>query len=136
MLPEKIHLEIVTPKRRVLERDVDQVILPGSEGAFGVLPGHAGMLAGLGPGVARARIGSEEIVMAISSGFAEVSADHVIVLAETCEKAAEIDETRAQNKVEELEKEVREGHTEGDPEMIRLRIMKHMARIEASRRAS
>ena len=136
MLPEKIHLEIVTPRRRVLERDVDQVILPGSEGSFGVLPGHADMLVGLGPGVAQARIGNQKIVMAISSGFAEISADHVIVLAETCEKAAEIDEARARNKVDELEKVVRGGQTEGDPEWIRLRIMKHMARIEASRRAS
>ena len=47
MLPEKIHLEIVTPYRRVLVRDVDEVVLPGAEGSFGVLPGHAPMLAGL-----------------------------------------------------------------------------------------
>jgi F-type H+-transporting ATPase subunit epsilon len=134
MLPEKIQLEIVTPQRRVVDKDVDEVILPGQEGSFGVLPGHAGMLARLAPGVARARGASEDVVMAISSGFAEISSDRVIVLAETCEKADEIDEQRARQKVEELERQVREGQAEGEPDMIRFRIMKHMARISASHR--
>ena len=131
MLPEKIHLEIVTPRRRVVDKDVDEVVLPGQEGSFGVLPGHAGLLAGLAPGVARARTASDEVVMAISSGFAEVSSDRVIVLAETCEKAQEIDEQRAREKVEELERQVGQGQAESDPEAIRFRIMKHMARIRA-----
>lgn len=134
MLPEKIHLQIVTPTRRVLDRDVDEVVLPGQEGSFGVLPGHAGMLAGLAPGVATARTASDETVMAISSGFAEVSSDRVIVLAETCEKAEEIDEQRAESKVDELESRVSRGQAEGDPEMVRFRIMKHMARIRAKQR--
>jgi F-type H+-transporting ATPase subunit epsilon len=131
MLPEKIHLEIVTPRRRVVDKDVDEVVLPGQEGSFGVLPGHAGLLAGLAPGVARARTATDEVVMAISSGFAEVSSDRVIVLAETCEKAQEIDERRAREKVEELERQVSQGQAESDPEAIRFRIMKHMARIRA-----
>jgi F-type H+-transporting ATPase subunit epsilon len=134
MLPEKIHLEIVTPERRVVDKDVDEVILPGREGSFGVLPGHAGMLARLAPGVAEARVATDEVVMAISSGFVEVSSDRVIVLAETCEKAGEIDEGRAREKVEELERQVREGQAEGDPDAIRFRIMKHMARIDARHR--
>ena len=134
MLPEKIQLEIVTPERRVVDRDVDEVILPGQEGSFGVLPGHAGMLVRLAPGVAKARAAGDEVVMAISSGFAEVSSSRVIVLAETCEKADEIDQRRAREKVEELERQVREGQSEGDPDTIRFRIMKHMARINASHR--
>jgi F-type H+-transporting ATPase subunit epsilon len=131
MLPEKIHLEIVTPRRRVVDKDVDEVVLPGQEGSFGVLPGHAGLLAGLGPGIARARTGADEVVMSMSSGFAEISSDRVIVLADTCEKAEEIDESRAREKVEELERKVSEGQAESDPDTVRFRIMKHMARIRA-----
>ncbi len=135
MLPEKIHLEIVTPERRIFERDVDEVILPGSEGSFGVLPGHAPMLAGLLAGVAVARGDGKEEIMAISSGYAEVQPSRVIVVAETCEKADEIDVARAEAKVKQIEEEV--SHTsEADPELLRLRMLKHIARIRASRHLS
>ena len=87
MLPDKLHLEIVTPERRVLERDVDEVILPGIEGSFGVLPGHAPMLSGLQAGVAVCRGGGQDEVMAISSGYAEVQPSRVIVIAETLHDA-------------------------------------------------
>lgn len=130
MLPEKIHLEIVTPQRRVLEKDVDEVILPGAEGSFGVRPGHAPLLAGLSPGVAVSRVGGSEEVMAISSGYAEVQPDRVIVLAETCEKAGEIDVDRARNKLQQLEKEVVET-AEADPDLMRFRMLKHLARLQA-----
>ena len=134
MLPEKIHLEIVTPERRVLERDVDEVVLPGTEGSFGVLPGHAPMLAGLQAGVAVCRGGGEEEVMAISSGYAEIQASRVIVIAETCEKSGEIDVARAEVKVKEIEKAVGDSTPETDPEVLRLRMMKHIARIRAGRK--
>lgn len=132
MLPEKIHLEIVTPERRVIERDVDEVILPGIEGSFGVLPGHAPMLSGLSAGVAVARGGGDDVVMAISAGYAEVEPSRVIVVAETCETADEIDEQRAEAKVKALEQEVA-SNSEADPEMLRLRMLKHIARIRASK---
>ena len=135
MLPEKIHLEIVTPERRVLERDVDEVVLPGHEGSFGVLPGHAPLLVGLQPGVAHCRGAGGDETMAISSGYAEVLPDRVIVLAATCEKAEEIDVERANDKVKALEKDLQEGHADSEPEVLRFRMMKHLARIDASKRA-
>jgi F-type H+-transporting ATPase subunit epsilon len=135
VLPEKITLEIVTPKRRVYARDVDEIVLPGTEGSFGVLPGHAPLLAGLAPGVAEARAGGESQYMAISSGFAEVLADRVIVLAETCERAEEIDDERARDKVAAYERMLRESDSERDPEVLRFRLMKHLARISARQRA-
>ncbi|MDH3283412.1 MAG: F0F1 ATP synthase subunit epsilon [Acidobacteriota bacterium] len=136
MIPEKITLEIVTPERRVLAREVDEVILPGAEGSFGVLPGHAPFLASLTPGVAECRVGSKSEYMAISSGFAEVLAGRVIVLAETCERADEIDDERARSKVSLYEKMLKEPQPETDPEVIRLRLMKHLARLSARKRAS
>ncbi len=131
MLPEKIHLEIVTPQRRVIDKDVDEVILPGAEGSFGVRPGHAALLAGLAPGVAVSRSAGQEEVMAISSGYVEVQPDRVVVLAETCEKSEEIDVDRARRRLQEIEGEVSKT-AEADPDLMRFRMMKHLARLQAS----
>ena len=136
MLPEKIHLEIVTPARRVLVRDVDEVVLPGVEGSFGVLPGHAPMLAGLQCGVAEVRAGSEREVLAIGAGFAEVGPDRVTVLAETAEKAAEIDSERARRKAVEYQEQLKRELSETDIEVVRFKIEKHLARVSARERAS
>ena len=129
MIPDKIHLEIVTPVRRVFEAEVSEVVLPGAEGSFGVLPGHAPMLTGLAAGVAVAKGSFGEQVLAINDGFAEVTGDRVLVMAETCEKAEEIDTDRAKAKVEECESQIK--NPEADPEIVRLRMLKHLARLRA-----
>jgi F-type H+-transporting ATPase subunit epsilon len=136
MLPEKIHLEIVTPSRRVLVRDVDEVVLPGAEGSFGVLPGHAPMLAGLQCGVAEVRSGSERDVLAIGAGVAEVGPDRVTVLAETAERAAEIDAERARRKAGEYLEQLKRELSETDLEVVRFKMEKHLARVSATERAS
>jgi F-type H+-transporting ATPase subunit epsilon len=136
MLPEKIHLEIVTPSRRVLVRDVDEVVLPGAEGSFGVLPGHAPMLAGLQCGVAEVRSGSERDILAIGAGVAEVGPDRVTVLAETAERAAEIDAERARRKAGEYLEQLKRELSETDLEVVRFKIEKHLARVSATERAS
>lgn len=135
MLPEKIHLEIVTPVRRVFVREVDEVILPGVEGSFGVLPGHAPMLAGLECGVAVTRAGAEREIFAIGAGMAEVGPDRVTVLAETAEKAAEIDAERARRKAAEYQEQLKRELSETDIEVIRFKIQKHLARLNATERA-
>ena len=129
MVPSKIHLEVVTPERRVFEREVDEVILPGAVGMFGVLPGHAPLLSELQAGVATCRGPFGREVMAISAGFAEVTGDRVTVMAETCERAEEIDLARAEEKVEELEEEI--GRPGVDVGVVRVRLMKHLARVQA-----
>jgi len=136
MLPEKIHLEIVTPVRRVFVREVDEVILPGVEGSFGVLPGHAPMLAGLQCGVAVARAGSDKEILAIGAGMAEVGPDRVTVLAETAEKAVEIDAERARRKAAEYQEQLKRELSETDIEVVRFKIEKHLARLHATERAS
>jgi F-type H+-transporting ATPase subunit epsilon len=136
MLPEKIHLEIVPPSRRVLVRDVDEVVLPGIEGSFGVLPGHAPMLAGLQCGVAEVRTGNEREVLAIGAGIAEVGPERVTVLAETAEKAAEIDSERARRKALEYQEQLKRELSETDVEVVRFKIEKHLARVSARERAS
>ena len=70
-LPTKITLEIVTPDRSLVREDVDEVIVPGSEGEFGILPGHTPLLATLRVGELSYRQGQEKHYLAIAFGFAE-----------------------------------------------------------------
>ncbi|MBP7146591.1 MAG: F0F1 ATP synthase subunit epsilon [Acidobacteria bacterium] len=136
MLPQKIHLEIVTPERRVLARDVDEVVLPGALGSFGVLPGHAPMLAGLAPGVAQVRTGARQEILAIGRGFAEVQPNRVTVMAESAERLEEIDLERARQKVAEVEQAMLGEHAQGELEALHLRLQKHQARLVAAQRSS
>jgi len=91
-----LHLEVITPERRVYEDDVDMVIAPGSEGYLGILPHHAPLLTALGPGEFRVKKGGLEEVLAVFGGFMDVRADRVVVLTEAAEPAEEIDTQRAQ----------------------------------------
>ena len=92
----KLRLEIVTAERTVYSEDVDVVVAPGAEGELGILPRHAPLLTLLQFGELRIKKGGEEIPLAISGGFMEVRPDKVIVLADTAERADEIDESRAE----------------------------------------
>jgi F-type H+-transporting ATPase subunit epsilon len=97
MIPDKIELEIVTPERKVLSETVDSVVIPGTQGYLGVLPGHTPLLTGLMIGELSYIQGGKEHVLAVSQGYAEVLRGKVSVLAERCEKAEEIDVERAEN---------------------------------------
>jgi F-type H+-transporting ATPase subunit epsilon len=94
-MASKIRLELVTPERLLVSDEVDEVIAPGYEGEFGVLPEHTQYLAILSAGVLRYRKGDEVRKVAVGSGFAEVTSDQVVVLADVAEKAEEIDVDRA-----------------------------------------
>src|SRR2546429_3918503 len=95
-MAERITLEVATPSRLVIAEQVDEVVVPGIEGYFGVLPGHAALLSTLGIGELTYRIGREERHAAVAGGFAEVRNDKVIVLADTAELPAEVDPARAE----------------------------------------
>ena len=91
-----IRLDIVTAERAVYSEDVDMVIAPGVEGQLGILPHHTPLMTTLQPGELRVRKGREEVSLAISGGFLEVRPDRVLVLADTAERAEEIDIARAE----------------------------------------
>ena len=104
-------LEVATPTRLVVAETVDEVVIPGSQGYFGVLPGHAPLLATLGVGELMYRQGTAQHHLALTGGFTEVRNDKVIVLAENAERPAEIDRDRAQRAKERAERRLggREG---------------------------
>ena len=91
-----IRLELVTPERLLLSEEVDEVVAPGYEGEFGVLPEHTQLLAILNIGMLRYRKGSAMNKIALGGGFAEVTPERVVVMADTAERADEIDVERAQ----------------------------------------
>lgn len=90
-----IRLEVVTPERLLVSEDVDEIVAPGYEGEFGVLPEHTQYLAILAIGILRYRKGSDVRKLAVGGGFAEVMPDRVVVMADVAEKAEEIDVERA-----------------------------------------
>ncbi|MEX2245354.1 MAG: F0F1 ATP synthase subunit epsilon [Dehalococcoidia bacterium] len=92
-----LSVEIITVEKRVLQEDgVDEVIAPGVEGEFAVLPQHAAFMTMLQPGELVLKRASDEIAFAVTGGFFEVLRDRVIVLADAAERADEIDVERAE----------------------------------------
>jgi len=87
----RLHLEIVTRHRRVLETEVDEVRLPGVEGELGILPGHTPLLTALAIGRVAYTVNSQESTLVIKEGFAEVQPDRVTVLAREARLPEEID---------------------------------------------
>ena len=92
----KIRLEIVTAERAVYSQDVDEVIAPGIDGELGILPQHAPLMTMLQPGMLTVKKDGDELNLAVSGGFMEVRPERVIILADTAERAEEIDVARAE----------------------------------------
>jgi len=110
--------ELATPVRMVVTAEVDEVVAPGSEGYFGVLPGHAAFLTTLGSGEVSYRSGPREHYLAVAGGFAEVRADHVIILAEHADRPEEIDRARAERARQRAELRLQGKAPEGIQEEI------------------
>jgi F-type H+-transporting ATPase subunit epsilon len=137
MDPLKIDLEIVTPGRLVASETVDEVVLPGAEGYLGVLPGHAPLLTGLGAGEISYRSGGRVRYLAVSGGFAEVLRHRVSVLAETCERAEEIDVARANDARDRAKSEIgRAEAAEADLRNAASRLERAEVRIAVAKHAS
>ena len=98
-----MQLDLATPSRLLVSTEVDEVVAPGTEGYFGVLPGHAAFLTTLGAGELSYRQGREEQRLAVIGGFAEVRGDQVTILAESAERPEEIDRARAERARERAE---------------------------------
>ena len=131
-----LSLEIVTPEQRVLSAQADEVRLPGSEGGFGVRPGHTPLVAALSAGELLSLSGGTEHRYAVGEGFAEVSDDRVRVLVEEALRADQIDPARAASDLKTLESKLSELRPE-DPEYAayRARVERAAARaFVASRR--
>ena len=133
MSAKTLQLEIVTPEKITYSEPVEFVALPGSLGELGVLPGHMAMVVALKPGELRFHKAGQIEILAVSGGFAEITAHKVVVLAETAELAGEIDATRAQMQVAAKGEKLK-GAQLSQEEMIRIQgsMIKEMVRMKVA----
>ncbi|MEK6525575.1 MAG: F0F1 ATP synthase subunit epsilon [Nitrospirota bacterium] len=135
----RLLLEVVTPDHLLLSQQVDEVIAPGAEGEFGVLPGHCHFLSTLRIGELRYRIGETTHYMSVLWGFAEVTPQKVTILAEIAEKAEDIDVERAQVVVAKAEQRLEVGGLPSEVEEAKVSLEKARLRkkiAEHTRRTS
>jgi F-type H+-transporting ATPase subunit epsilon len=133
----KLLLEVVTPDKLLFSQQVDEVIAPGAEGEFGVLPGHAHFLTTLKIGELQYRTGEQIRYMSVLWGFAEVTPSKVTILAEIAEKAEDIDVERARAAVETAERQLKAGGLlPSDVEAVRVSLEKARLRQKIAERAS
>lgn len=124
-----LKIDIVTAERIVYSEDADAVIAPGVEGQLGILPHHAPLMTTLQAGELRVRRGGEEDTLAISGGFLEVRPDRVIVLADSAERAEEIDEARAEAAKKRAEERLAAKHPGLDEARVEMALRRAMARL-------
>jgi F-type H+-transporting ATPase subunit epsilon len=130
-MAERIHLEVVTPERRVFEADVDRVEIPGLDGELGILPGHTELVSQLKPaGLLTYHIGNETGEMAISDGLVEVGSDRVTVLANKATRPEDIDLARALKLKETAERELQRAMADPDADILRASIELERASVE------
>jgi F-type H+-transporting ATPase subunit epsilon len=130
-LPEKIHLEIVTPEKHLFSGDVDSVNVPASTGYMGILPGHAPLLAELGIGEIEYRVGSQVEYLFCSWGFMEVLPGRVVVLAQSAESSSDIDVKRAEEAKARAEKMLHSKDVDVDFDRAQLALMRAISRLDA-----
>lgn len=127
-----LHFEIVTPERVVLKETIVQVLVPTIEGEITILPKHMPLVGILKPGVLEIKTTEGTIeTMAVSGGFVEVLPTKVVVLADTAERAQEIDEARAEKSRQRAEAIMQEKGEHLDFAEAQAQIAKEMARIRA-----
>lgn len=133
----RLFLEVVTPEDALISQEVDMVTAPGTEGEFGVLPGHVLFLSGIVPGELRYTDGSERGSLFVTSGFAEVSNDRVSVLVDAAEMTTEIDIERAKLAIERARERLEKDRGKEDIDFRRAEaaLQRAMMRLKMAEKA-
>ena len=134
-IPSHLQLQIVSADRLLVNEQVDEVEIPGSEGYFGVLPGHTPLLAMLQVGELWYRQGQEKHYLSIAFGFVEVQPDRVTILAQIAEPAHEIDLARAEAAKKRAEERLAKPTADMDFERARIAMLKALVRLQVASRA-
>jgi len=134
-MSDKISFKIITPERVIFEDQVDQVSLPTPDGEITVLPDHIPLVSVLQPGELRCKKGNTEYSLAVSGGFCEVRPDNsLVVLADTAERAEEIDLARAEEAKARAEKLMTEArhHEDVDYAALAAKLEKEFSRVRVA----
>jgi F-type H+-transporting ATPase subunit epsilon len=128
-----LHLEVITPERKVYEEDVDMVVAPATDGYVGILPHHTPLFTTLGPGEFKVKRGGVEEILAVFGGFMDVRADRVVVLTDAAEHAEEIDAGRAQEARERAQQLLAAGPASAaDEQRARAELQRALLRLRVS----
>ncbi len=128
-----LHLEVITPERKVYEDDVDMVVAPATDGYVGILPHHAPLFTTLGPGEFKVKRGGVEEILAVFGGFMDVRGDRVVVLTDAAEPAEEIDAGRAQQARDRAQQVLAAGPASAaDEQRARAELQRALVRLRVS----
>lgn len=134
-MADKIHLTMVTPEQEMInDTEVDQVNIPGIDGDMGILPNHAPLITTLRPGRFSYEKGDEVIELVVSQGYAEVTDNRVILLAESAEFLLDVDHARAEAAREKAEKLLAQPNLEEEAQRAAQDILfRALARLETKK---
>ena len=125
-------LEIVTPEKLIFSGEVSGVLAWGVEGQLGILPHHAPLMTMLQPGDLVIKKDGQEDTLTLSGGFLEVRPDKVIVLADACERAEEIDVARAEEAKKRAQEALKTARTTVDAAAAEAALRRSLVRIKAA----
>lgn len=127
-------LEIVTPDKRTFSDDVDGVVIPGSEGELGVLPGHAPLVTTLLPGELRYSKDGKEESLAVGEGVVEITRESVAVLTDLALSSDEIDEAAVEEALKRAEDALSDKMSEEEIATVEASIQKSLAQLTLKRK--
>ena len=131
-MADKLNFALVSPERELFHGDVDQVVVPGSEGEFGVLPNHAPVMSVIKPGALRVIDGGSERRIFVNGGFADVTPDGLTVLAEEAIDLADIDRAEVEQQLKNAQDDLRDSLSSDSKREVAERAV---ARLEALKAA-
>ncbi len=131
----KLSLEIITAERVVYSEDVDILVAPGAEGELGILPQHAPLMTMLRSGELRVSQGHEEYSIFVSGGFLEVLSDRVTVLADTAERAEDIDVSRAEEARTRAQQRLEATTDQGDLARAQAAMLRSLVRLRVAEKS-
>lgn len=127
---ERLQLELVLPDKLVVSRQVDMVIIAGSEGDFGVLPGHAPIISSIRPGLLEIHDADKTEKFFLAGGFVEVLSNQVSILASELCYIEDIDESECKDQIQNLIEQLRSSQDEKESNLIQNRLDKLEVKIE------
>ena len=127
---DKLNLEVVSPEKMVISKPVDMVTISGTEGDFGILPGHAAIVSSIRPGFLEIEADKEIEKMFIGGGFIEVLEDKISILATEVVSAENIDLSLCEDQLDKYNSNLASSENEVDKEIIQKSIDKYQAMIE------
>ena len=133
-MADTLELEIVTPEKLVVKDVAEEIQIPGKRGYLGILPGHAPLITELAVGQISYRNSSDTRHLCVAWGFAEVLPDKVTILAETAERAEDLDPERAHRAKDRAEKRLGSGDPEVDVERAQNALARATTRLEVAAR--